>query len=368
METQKKWNTKCKFFNEKYACDTLTNEEYKSCNECKFSYNYSKKILIISFGALGTVVRTTPILEGIKKKYGNDTMIYWLTKEGSKEILEGNPYIDKVLVYNLESALRLQQERFDILFSLEIEPPVTLIANLVNADEKFGFYFDNGATSCFNRGAEEYLETAFLTHIKLENRKSYQDLIFKVCEMKFDKENPMIELGEEYIEYAKEYLRSQGLKADDKLLGINFGSAGRWPSKAWSKTQIRELIKKITEYKVILLGGPEEIEKIKEMKEEFNKEGIEVYSNDPNNSIKEFSGILSKCEKLVLTDSLALHIATALKKPIVALFFSTPEWEIEDYGRIKKIQSPLFKAYFFSNNYSEKLANSITADEVLKKL
>ena len=101
---------------------------------------------------------------------------------------------------------------------------------------------------------------------------------------------------------------------------------------------------------------------------ELNNEDIKVISNNPNNTIKQFAGILEKCDKIITTDSLALHIAITLKKPTIALFFSTPEWEIEDYGKIKKIQSPLIEKYFFSNKYSDELANSITTEQILEVL
>ena len=358
----KKWNTKCRFFNEKYACDTLTSENLKSCNECKFASEYSKKILIIKFGALGDVVRTTPILEALKSKYP-DCMIYWLTTEKSKEILENNPNIDKILTYSPESILRIQQEQFDILYSLEIDTPQTLLANIANAKEKFGYYFDNGATSCFNKGAEEYLETAFLTHVKLANRKTMQELIFQACDLKFNKEELAIELSEKDRQYAENFFKENKLE-NEKILGINFSSGNRWPSKSMSNEKLIELIKKIKNYKILLLAGPEEEEKIKEI----NKHIPNIISNNPHNSIKEFASLIEKCDKIITTDSLALHLATALKKSTIALFFSTPAWEVEDYGRIKKIQSSLLKEHFFSNSYSEKLANSITVEEILKFL
>ena len=354
-----KWNNKCRFFNEKYACDTLTQEGLKSCSECKFQSEFSHKILIIKLGALGDVLRTTPILEAIKQKYP-ESLIYWLTLEESKEILENNPYIDKILTYNLENTLRIQQEHFDILYSLEIDTPATLLANLVKAKEKLGFFFEEGATSCYNKSGEEYLETAFLTHRKLENRKTYQQLIFQACNLEYKKEEPVLELSNQEKEFASKFWKQEKVNEKEKVLGINFSSGNRWQSKSWSNKQVIELIKKLKNWKIILLGGKSEQEKIAEIKKQIN-----VISN-PICSIKEFAAIMEKCEKIITTDSLALHLATSLKKPTIALFFSTPEWEIESYGRIKKLQSPLLKKYFFSNKASEELANSITADEVLK--
>ncbi len=364
-----KWNTKCRFFDEKYACDTLTSENYKDCQECKFSSEYSKKILIIKLGSLGDVIRTTSILEAIKKKYP-DSFIHWLTSEESSEILVGNYYIDKILVFNLENTLRIQQEKFDILFALEIDTPTTILANLIDADEKFGYYFDNGATSCFNKGAEEYLETAFLTHTKLSNRKTYQELIFWACEVPYNKEEPIFELTEKDKEYAKNYLSENEISEKDKIIGINFSSGRRWPSKSWSNVQVKKFVKEAQklDYKIILLGGPEEKEKLTIILNEFSEEGIKVFSNNLNNSIKEFASIINRCDKIITTDSLALHISIALQKPTIALFFSTPSWEIEDYERTKKVQSNLTEKHFFLNNYSDELANSITAEQILSVL
>ena len=327
-----------------------------------------RNILIIKLGAIGDVLRTTSILPALRKKYGENILIYWMTAPESIGVLEDNSFIDKILPYNLDNVLRIQQEKFDILFALEIDTPTTLLANLVYADEKFGFFFDNGVTFCFNQGAEAYLEIAFLTHAKLSNRKTYQELIFQTCEIPYNKEESIFELTENDKEYAKKYLSDNEISENEKIIGINFSSGKRWPSKSWSKEKVKEFIKNIKEHKIILLGGPEEKEKLQELLLELNNEDIKVISNNPNNTIKQFAGILEKCDKIITTDSLALHIAITLKKPTIALFFSTPEWEIEDYGKIKKIQSPLIEKYFFSNKYSDELANSITTEQILEVL
>ncbi|MFH1500725.1 MAG: glycosyltransferase family 9 protein [archaeon] len=364
-----KWNSRCRFFNEKYACDTLTSEGYKSCEECKFSSPHSKKILIIKLGAMGDVLRTTPILEALKKKYGDEALIYWFTMLESKELLENNPHIDKLLTYNPENILRIQQEKFDILFSLEITTPATLLANIVQAEEKYGYYFDNAATSCFNVGSEEYLETAFLHNVKLSNRKTYQQLIFQACHLEYNGEEMVFHATTKDKQYANNFRKMNNLSDSDKLIGINFSAGERWPSKAISNEKLKELINGLNKnYKVLLLGGPEERGKIPELINELKSTGIVVTSNNPDNTVGEFAAVINLCEKVVTTDSLALHLSLLLKKPTVALFYSTPPWEIEDYGIAKKLVSPLLEKYFFSMKYSEELAGSISAQEILNNL
>jgi heptosyltransferase-2 len=365
------WNIKCRFFNDEYACETLVSEDYGGCEECKFAVPYSKKILIIKLGAMGDVLRTTPILMAIKKKYP-ESKIYWMIKDlygEGKEMLKENPYIDKILLYNLDDILRIQQENFDIIFSLEITKPGTLIANLAKAKEKFGYYFKDGASFCFNDGAKEYLETAFLQNKKLKNRKTYQELIFRACELPYEKQEIIFELSEKDKKYKEYFKKEKNISEKDDILGINFGSGKRWPSKKWSEKKVMEFIEKAGDkYKIILLGGPEEKNEILMLSNELRKKSINIITNNPDNSLGEFAAVLDLCDKIITTDSLALHLSIALKKPTVSLFFCTPPWEIESYNRVVKIQSPLLKENFFSKKYSDKLSDSISSEQVLKAI
>jgi len=51
----------------------------------------------------------------------------------------------------------------------------------------------------------------------------------------------------------------------------------------------------------------------------------------------EFASLVSLCNVLVTSDSLALHIGISLKKGIVCYFYPTSASEIELYGRGIKI-------------------------------
>lgn len=363
------WNNKCKFFNEKFACDTLSSESYENCQECKFSQEYSKKILIIKLGAIGDVLRTTSILPALRKKYGEDILVFWMTNPESVDLLKNNPFIDKIFPYNLENVLRIQQENFDILFSLEIDTPSTILANLVHSKEKFGFYFNEGMTCCFNKNAEQYLETAFLQNKKMINRKTYQELIFDVCELSYAKEKPIFILSEKEKETGKNFLQNKGVLEGENLIGINIGSSSRWKSKFLDVEKIKELIKNIPpSSKIIILSGPNEKEKKERLITELKREGISVLSNESDNPLREFVSIVNFCDVIITGDTLTLHLASALNKKIIALFFSTPDWEVEDYGLIKKIVSPLLNKYFFFGDYSKELEESVSVNSIITLL
>src|SRR4030095_1234830 len=57
------------------------------------------------------------------------------------------------------------------------------------------------------------------------------------------------------------------------------------------------------------------------------------------NGILEFAGLVGLCDTLLVSDSLALHLAVALSVRVVAFFAPTSAAEIELYGRGEKVVS-----------------------------
>jgi len=108
-------NTDCKYFLGYKPC------KYKRlCAGCPHYLKKNPKILIIKLASLGDVLRTTPILLILKKKYPQSYLI-WLTKENALPLLQNNNLIDELLSFSLENILRLQVEEFEILLSLDKE-------------------------------------------------------------------------------------------------------------------------------------------------------------------------------------------------------------------------------------------------------
>ena len=89
-----------------------------------------KKICIIKLGALGDVIRTLPILIGIKEKYP-DSEISWITKKDSFEMVKNSPHVKKMLILPFEP-----WESFDILYNFDIDDEATFLAGKINSKKK----------------------------------------------------------------------------------------------------------------------------------------------------------------------------------------------------------------------------------------
>lgn len=323
------------------------------------------KIAIIKLGAKGDVVRTLSILPAIKKKYP-EAEICWITKQNSIDLLGGNPYIERVLGVPVKT-----EEEFDILYSLDPDEEACRLASEIKAKKKLGFYNEGGYAVAFNLGAEYYVNTMFDDELKKNNKRTYQEMIFEAAELKFNGEYCSIYLNEDDKKYSENFLKINGLNGK-KIIGVHMGSSPRWPSKVWAESRIKDFIVKVKMrgFEVILFGGPDEVERHDKFANELENEGIKIYRNRTDNTNREFASLVNICDYMVCSDSFALHISLALKKPTIGLFFCTPPNEIEDYGLLKKVVSPMLYEFFPErmNEYSKELTESIKAEEVLSAL
>jgi len=103
----------CKYFIGEKPC------KFKlECGGCEKYSPMGVRICIIKFGALGDVLRTTPILYALREKYPV-CHITWVTDTDAIEILSRNSLIDRLFSYSSEVSLRFQIEEFDLLINFE---------------------------------------------------------------------------------------------------------------------------------------------------------------------------------------------------------------------------------------------------------
>jgi ADP-heptose:LPS heptosyltransferase len=86
---------------------------------------------------------------------------------------------------------------------------------------------------------------------------------------------------------------------------------------------------------VLLLGGPEEVQRHRELLAACA--GRAVFDGGNDNTYGRFAALVEQCRAIVTSDSLAVHVAAARKVPAVVLFGPTSAAEIELYGRGTKI-------------------------------
>ena len=139
------------------------------------------------------------------------------------------------------------------------------------------------------------------------------------------------------IEFANDFYRHHGLSRFKVLVGLNTGASNRWQLKQWRDEGFIELIQKLKfhdDIGILLYGGKDERQKNHDLKNRFPN----VIDTGCDNTLRQFFALMNLSDIVITGDTMALHVATALKKKVVCYFGPTSAHEIEDYGRIIKIQ------------------------------
>lgn len=299
-------------------------------------------ILVIKLGAIGDVIRTTSILPCLKEKYKN-CKIDWVTKKESFDVLKNNKFIDNV--YLIDNTKLLKNKRCDLVISLDDDFEACELATKLNSKKISGVYLQNNKKTYttdsalwFGMGLVSIFGKQKADELKARNKKTYQEIMYKILGLKYEKQEPMFILNKNKLAFGEKFSQKNNIKKNNLVIGINTGAGGRWEDKKLSIPETVELIDKIhgniKNVKLILFGGPEEAQRNKQI---MKLTKIEIIDAGCNNLLMEFASLVNLCDILVTSDSLALHIGTALKKKIVAFFYPTSANEIELYGRGIKI-------------------------------
>ena len=99
------------------------------------------------------------------------------------------------------------------------------------------------------------------------------------------------------------------------MIGLNTGCGDRWTSRKWPNNSWLTLINLLQKegYSVLLLGGKNEDKQNKKLSIDSGAEYIGFFS------FKQFISLVAKCNAVVSTVTMAIHVAIGLRKPIVLL-------------------------------------------------
>jgi len=313
---------------------------------CKDNISFGTKILIINLDAMGDVLMTTAQLATLKKVYPEST-IMWVTLKVAHKLLENNPLIDKVYVYDAESISILQSMKFDMVMNVDKSQRSGALAMQVEAKKKFGFGVnENGQIFPFNEGAEYNYLLGMDDYLKFKvNQRTGQDYLSETFEIPAERNDYVFEFSDSEKTYIEEYKKVIGITDQDEIVGFNTGCSNLYPNKKMTIEQHQVLIErflKTNRFKVMLLGGPEDTERNNIIAEPF---GDKVINTPTTNGVRNGACYESIPQVIITGDSFGMHLAIALKKYVIAWFGLSCWTEIDLYDRgVKLIPEGLFCA------------------------
>jgi len=301
------------------------------------------KFLVISLAGIGDTLFATPVIHELRENFPEaviDVLVLW---PGSRDVLEGNPYVNTVYQKNLLAvswveALRffagLRPNRYDV--SLNTHPQSRIhyrvAARVVGAQVRISHRYDHAGILdqvLVNR----MLPQDYQRH-SLENNLALLDLIG--VKPKLPKPAYEIFLSRDEENWANDLIAKQNLSGR-LLLGIHVGSGGtknlalrRWPLEHYVEL-FRRLNQERPDVSVLLLGGPEE---------RMAHETILRQTQSPlvlqpqTRSLRQAAALLKRCDAFLSVDTSLMHVAAAVGV-LNQIVIETPTFNktIEPFGR-----------------------------------
>jgi ADP-heptose:LPS heptosyltransferase len=337
MEKTMTIDAECRYFLGDRPC-TWHKKEGVKCR-CRYYEKIEKRMLIIKLDAMGDVLRTTCLLPCIAAQWPLSG-ITWITRRESVPMLEGNPYLAEVIEYGPDALLALSTRRFDRIINLDAGKISAGLASMAKAQQKIGYVLnERGFVEATGPEAEAWLKLGLFDDMKSANRKTYQDIMCSIVGVKPEGMKYVFELSDPERERGGQHLQSLGVRSGKRLLGIHTGAGSRWPLKQLPEKKTVRLIRELLDERgdaiqIVLLGGPEEAVINQRIKKHF---GGEIFDAGSHNGIRQYAAIVSRCDLVLSGDTLAMHVALAMGRTVVALFGPTSPWEIELFGMGEKI-------------------------------
>ena len=349
----------CRYFRGDLPCKPNKNYGVHCIDEtgvdCKYYIPVKEKILIIKLGAIGDVIRTSPILEPIKKQHP-DAKIYWLTY--TPTIVPES--VDVILKFNSESLTYLNEVDFDIIYNLDKDKEACALINKLSSKVKKGFILKNSVPYPADEDAVHKYFTGIFDDISLQNKKNYLEEIFEICGFKFS--------GEKYILSSfPQYESEWNVDKTKKVVGLNTGCGGRWTSRLWADENWINLAKSLIKkgYEVVFLGGEQENKKNTYFAEQTEGKYFGHFH------LEKFINLVAQCDMVVTGVTMAMHITLGLGKKIVLFnnIFNPHEFELYGLGEIvqpSKQCKCFYKPVCVNDEY--KCMEYIEVDRVVKTI
>lgn len=333
-------NFDCRYYKASKPC-IFNKLDGSECPSCSHVSRYNDRVLFVKLDAIGDVLRSASLLPCIAARH-NSPYIVWLTQAESVGLVGMMRYVDEVIQLSEVGLLRAATGGWDYVYSLSNDLTSASIATAAQARHPpVGYSLERGVIKPSNDAASKWLEMAACDRLKRQNTESYQALMLAILgEADAAVPRPALHVPDSLRADAAARVSLLFAGSNRRKVAINVGSGGRWPKKMLDGQQIAQFIRNLrqrVDVDVLLVGGGAEVAKTQGI--------IDSLAGDPHvqpalttQSIPEFVAVLSQVDLLLCGDTLALHIATALQLPTIAVFGPTSAAEIPDFdGLIAKV-------------------------------
>lgn len=281
-----------------------------------------KKILVVQLCPIGDTLFGTPAIKALRCQFP-DAWIASLVWPVSSEVIKENPNLNEIYIYNgsLRKLIgKLRKQQLDLV--VELSNRGGWITPLLGAKYNVGFR---------NR-AFKWLYTSSGSIQRDVHAVDYCLDVVKPLGAILDNPGMEIFINNDDDEKAKNILASYGVRQDDLMVTMHPGGK-YFPAKRWNTQGFAEVADRLYERYgalVVTVGGTEDDELGKRIESSVTK--AKIINLVGKISIKQTAAVIRRSSLFIGNDSSPMHMAVAVKTPVVALFGPTNPSNSRPYG------------------------------------
>jgi heptosyltransferase II len=271
-----------------------------------------QKILVIQTAFTGDVVLATALLEKLHRFFP-EAQIVFLVRKGNEGLLKDHPFLHEVLIWNkkenknknlLSLLKKIRNEKYDTVINLQRFTSTGMLTAFSGAKEKIGF----------DKNPFSFLFTKKIKHDLTNSKHEVErnnELIQHLTDGSFIKPR-LYPSAANYNEIEKYTLQPY----------VCMMPASVWFTKQYPVDKWIDLINNFPlSYNIFLLGGKEDADLCKKIKENSANNKIEILAGKLN--FLSSVALMKNAKMNYTNDSAPLHFASAVDAPVTGIFCST---------------------------------------------
>lgn len=302
-----------------------------------------RRILVVSSTAIGDTLLSTPAIHSLRQAYPH-AHISLLVNIAYQKLFASNPDVNELIPYLggyrrfFRLAWQLRQARFDIVAIMHgNEPQATPLAYLSGArwrfklpnTSQFNFLLSNSSPiktwDDFPHGIDQRLAVAKLAGAGSDDRTMVM-VVEPTC-----RERVTQRLLDEY-----------GLGAESPVVGFQVGASTasrRWRPESYAELG-KQLLHRHKNLRILITGSPQEKLLAQQVAKAINSERVIVTAGDI--PLHDLPALIERMHCLVTPDTGIMHLAIAVRTPIIGLFAaahwtrSGPAYDLKHHIVIQK--------------------------------
>jgi heptosyltransferase I len=340
-----------------------------------------RRILIIKPSSFGDVIHALPVLHGLRRRFPR-ARISWLVNHNCAELLEGQPALDEIIRFDRKRYGRvgrglaattdfvrfiadLQARRFDLALDLQGLFRSGFLTFCSGAPVRIGF-----------SSAREFAWAFYTERVAVRDPNMHavdrnwlfaRKLGFDDGAVKFH-----LEVQPQAQASVRRMLAEGGLQPGQPYLLMAPGT--RWETKIWPAAHFAEVARQVRDQyglSVVLTGMGTEAPIAHRVASMSSRGIIDVAGRT---SLAELIALVEGAAAVVMHDSGPMHLASALGKPMVAIYGPTSPARTGPYRRESAVTrldlpcSPCYLKTIAECPHGHRCMNELRPQEVLERL